>query len=182
MARPISVPRFSAHTSETVFGTIMERAIALLGNPPIEMEWKPFQLNPTMPREGMDRREYRTRKFGSWEQSRVLDAQARAAGAEVGIAFAHDKIVRTPNTVASHRRRTLRGALALSPGVFTLKATKLYRFGALGNFSRISPRRRGAFAKLLCVRAPYFSPPPFIANLTLSPLVPSNLKSFPADL
>jgi predicted DsbA family dithiol-disulfide isomerase len=27
----------------------LERAIALLGNPPIEVEWKPFQLNPTMP-------------------------------------------------------------------------------------------------------------------------------------
>ncbi len=44
----------------------LERAVALLGNPLIEVEWKPFQLNPTMPREGMNRREYRTRKFGSW--------------------------------------------------------------------------------------------------------------------
>jgi predicted DsbA family dithiol-disulfide isomerase len=87
----------------------LERAIALLGNPPIEVEWKPFQLNPTMPREGMNRREYRTSKFGSWEHSRVLDAQVRAAGAEVGIAFAHDKIVRTPNTVASHQLIWLAG-------------------------------------------------------------------------
>ena len=87
----------------------LERAIALLGNPPIEVEWKPFQLNPTIPREGMDRREYRTRKFGSWEHSRVLDGQVRAAGAEVGIAFAHDKIVRTPNTVASHQLIWLAG-------------------------------------------------------------------------
>ena len=81
----------------------LERAVALLGNPPIEVEWKPFQLNPAMPREGMNRREYRTRKFGSWEHSQALDAQVRAAGAEVGISFAHDKIVRTPNTVASHQ-------------------------------------------------------------------------------
>jgi len=73
----------------------LEQAIALLGNPSIEVEWKPFQLNPTMPREGMNRREYRTRKFGSWEHSRLLDAQVRAAGADVGIAFAHDKIERT---------------------------------------------------------------------------------------
>jgi predicted DsbA family dithiol-disulfide isomerase len=87
----------------------LERAIALLGNQPIEVEWKPFQLNPTMPREGMNRREYRTRKFGSWEQSRVLDAQVRVAGAEVGIAFAHDKIVRTPNTLASHQLIWLAG-------------------------------------------------------------------------
>src|SRR6266446_3715422 len=86
-----------------------ETAIALLGNPPIEVEWKPFQLNPTMPREGMNRREYRTRKFGSWEHSRMLDAQVRAAGAEVGIAFSHDKIERTPNTLASRQLIWLAG-------------------------------------------------------------------------
>jgi predicted DsbA family dithiol-disulfide isomerase len=61
----------------------LEQAIAMLGNPSIEVEWKPFQLNPTMPREGMNRREYRTCKFGSWEHSRLLDAKVRAAGAEV---------------------------------------------------------------------------------------------------
>ena len=87
----------------------LERAIALLGNLPIEVEWKPFQLNPTMPREGMNRREYRTRKFGSWEHSRALDAQVRAAGAEVGIVFAPDMIVRTPNTLTSHQLIWLAG-------------------------------------------------------------------------
>ena len=87
----------------------LERALALLGNPLIEVEWKPFQLNPTMPREGMNRRDYRTRKFGSWEYSRALDAQVRAAGAEVGIPFAHNKIERTPNTLASHQLIWLAG-------------------------------------------------------------------------
>ena len=87
----------------------LERAIALLGNLPIEVEWKPFQLNSTMPREGMNRREYRTRKFGSWEHSRALDAQVRAAGAEVGIVFAPDMIVRTPNTLTSHQLIWLAG-------------------------------------------------------------------------
>jgi predicted DsbA family dithiol-disulfide isomerase len=57
----------------------------------------------------MNRREYRTRKFGSWEHSRVLGAQVHAAGAEVGIAFAHEKIVRTPNTLASHQLIWLAG-------------------------------------------------------------------------
>jgi predicted DsbA family dithiol-disulfide isomerase len=62
-----------------------------------------------MPQEGMNRREYRTRKFGSWEHSRALDAQVRAVGAEVGITFAHDKIVRTPNTLPSHQLIWLAG-------------------------------------------------------------------------
>jgi predicted DsbA family dithiol-disulfide isomerase len=95
----------------------LERAIALLGNPPIEVEWKPFQLNPTMPREGMNRREYRTRKLGSWQHSQVLDAQVRAAGEEVGIAFAQDKIVRTPNTLASHQLIWLAGLHARQDAV-----------------------------------------------------------------
>jgi len=52
---------------------------------------------------------YRTRKFGSWERSRALDAQVRAAGAEVGIVFAPDMIVRTPNTLTSHQLIWLAG-------------------------------------------------------------------------
>lgn len=67
-----------------------------------ERLWRPFQLNPTMPTEGVDRRSYRTGKFGSWERSQALDAQVAAAGAEDGLVFRHDLMARTPNTVASH--------------------------------------------------------------------------------
>jgi len=67
-----------------------------------EVTWRPFQLNPDMPREGVDRRAYRTAKFGSWEQSQVRDAQVAAAGASAGLTFRHDLMARTPNTVASH--------------------------------------------------------------------------------
>ncbi len=48
----------------------LEKAIAALdGQPDVQVHWHPFQLNPTMPKEGISRREYRTRKFGSWERS-----------------------------------------------------------------------------------------------------------------
>ncbi|MEM7044115.1 MAG: DsbA family oxidoreductase [Pseudomonadota bacterium] len=67
-----------------------------------EVTWRPFQLNPTMPKEGLDRRDYRTRKFGSWERSKALDVQVAAAGAEDGLTFRHDLMTRTPNTLASH--------------------------------------------------------------------------------
>jgi predicted DsbA family dithiol-disulfide isomerase len=80
----------------------MERAIAALDRQ-VEVRWLPFQLNPTMPKEGITRREYRTRKFGSWERSLELDAQVAAAGKVEGILFVFDRIERTPNTLEAHR-------------------------------------------------------------------------------
>ena len=69
----------------------------------VEVAWLPFELNPDMPREGMDRRTYRARKFGSWERSQALDAQTVAAAQAEDIRFDYDRIARTPNTFAAHR-------------------------------------------------------------------------------
>ena len=81
-----------------------EKAIAALdGQHDVQVDWHPFQLNPTMPKEGISRKEYRTRKFGSWERSLELDAKVIAVGQTEGIQFAFDKIERTPNTVDAHR-------------------------------------------------------------------------------
>src|SRR5258706_12812190 len=79
----------------------VEKAAALLGKE-VEVHWLPFELNSDMPVDGLDRRVYRSTKFGSWEQSQRLDAQVTAAGAEVGIAFHHDLMKRTPNTFRGH--------------------------------------------------------------------------------
>ena len=65
-----------------------------------------------MPVEGMDRREYRTRKFGSWERSQVLDTEVTTAGKAVGIAFEFGAITRTPNTLAGHKLLWLAGERA----------------------------------------------------------------------
>jgi len=81
----------------------LEKAIAALRGQDVRVRWHPFQLNPTMPKAGMNRKEYRTAKFGSWERSLGLDAQVTAAGQGEGITFAFDKIVRTPNTFDAHR-------------------------------------------------------------------------------
>ena len=75
---------------------------ALTGEVSAEVRWLPFQLNPTMPREGIPRTEYRTKKFGSLERSRELDARVAREGQSVDIAFAFERIERTPNTVAAH--------------------------------------------------------------------------------
>ena len=69
----------------------------------VKVEWLPFELNPDMPTEGMDRKVYRSLKFGSWERSLALDAHTVAAGKADGIAFDYDRICRTPNTFAAHR-------------------------------------------------------------------------------
>jgi predicted DsbA family dithiol-disulfide isomerase len=79
----------------------VEKAAAILGRK-VEMHWFPFELNADMPVDGLDRRVYRSAKFGSWEQSQRLDAQVAAAGAEVGITFYHDRMKRTPNTLRGH--------------------------------------------------------------------------------
>lgn len=82
----------------------LEKALASLdGRHEIEVAWRPFQLNPEMPRKGLDRKTYRTAKFGSWERSLALDAGVEKVGVREGIAFAHDRIQRTPNTLDAHR-------------------------------------------------------------------------------
>jgi predicted DsbA family dithiol-disulfide isomerase len=62
--------------------------------------WRPFQLNPDLPAEGMARADYIARKFGS-RGGAVYDRVA-AVGREVGIDFAFDRITRQPNTLAAH--------------------------------------------------------------------------------
>jgi predicted DsbA family dithiol-disulfide isomerase len=102
----------------------LEKAALILGKT-LEIRWHPFQLNPGMPVEGLDRRSYRSAKFGSWEQSQRLDAQVAAAGAEVGIRFRHDLMKRTPNTFKGHALL----AAALKDGLQTqnLVAERLFQ-------------------------------------------------------
>jgi predicted DsbA family dithiol-disulfide isomerase len=94
----------------------LEKAVAALDGP-VRVRWLPFQLNPTMPKEGISRREYRTRKFGSWERSQQLDAKVVAVGKEEGIEFAFDRIERTPNTLDAHRLISLAGKQGVQDAV-----------------------------------------------------------------
>jgi predicted DsbA family dithiol-disulfide isomerase len=69
----------------------------------VSIRYVPFELKPTMPVEGMDRRAYRTQKFGSWARSQSMDAQVTAAGLATGAQFNYDEVLRTPNTRLAHR-------------------------------------------------------------------------------
>lgn len=88
----------------------LEQGLAMLDDDvSIEVSWRPFELNPTLPKEGMDRGEYCEAKFGSIEQARQIYANI-AANAEVdGLAIAVERIARTPNTRAAHRLIELAG-------------------------------------------------------------------------
>jgi predicted DsbA family dithiol-disulfide isomerase len=82
----------------------LEKAIAAVtGKHEITVRWKPFQLNPAMPKEGMGRKEYRQRKFGSEKVVAELDRRMMDVGKQEGIPFALDKIQKTPNTFDAHR-------------------------------------------------------------------------------
>jgi predicted DsbA family dithiol-disulfide isomerase len=82
----------------------LEKAIAAVkGTHEIAVRWKPFQLNPAMPKEGMGRKEYRERKFGSEKVVAELDRRMMAVGKQEGIPFALDRIQKTPNTFDAHR-------------------------------------------------------------------------------
>ena len=81
-----------------------EKALSLLdGEVKPVVRWLPFQLNPDMPAGGIARAEYRRAKFGSVERGQQLDARVAAEGRGEGIAFAFDRIERTPNTAAAHQ-------------------------------------------------------------------------------
>lgn len=68
-----------------------------------DVRYRAFELNPGMPAAGLDRRQYRTAKFGSWERSRQLDAGTVSVGAGDGVTFDYAAMSRTPNTRRAHR-------------------------------------------------------------------------------
>jgi predicted DsbA family dithiol-disulfide isomerase len=83
----------------------MERALVTLSGEALtfSIHWNPFQLNPDMAKEGVDRAQYRAWKFGSAEKAAALDARIVEAAAQVGLEFHPERIKRTPNTIDAHR-------------------------------------------------------------------------------
>ena len=79
----------------------LEAALRVAGE--AEVRWRPFQLDPTIPADGLDRKTYMRAKFR--DDARLAEAHARlkALGAEVGVAFDFEAIRRSPNTLDAHR-------------------------------------------------------------------------------
>src|SRR6188474_1981233 len=80
-----------------------ERALDLSGRNDVAIAWRPFQLNPDMPPEGMTRDDYVRAKFGGGDRPRQIYQAIAESGREAGIEFQFARIKRTPNTVLSHR-------------------------------------------------------------------------------
>jgi predicted DsbA family dithiol-disulfide isomerase len=81
----------------------LESALATRTDIEVQIGWRPFQLNPEMPRDGMSRNAYLSAKFGGAERASRIYDNIRQAGSELGINFRFDLIERTPSTLDSHR-------------------------------------------------------------------------------
>jgi len=81
----------------------LERAIALRPDIPVAVRFRPYFLNPWVPREGMSRKEYLTSKFGSPERYRAIAQRVAQAAAVEGLTYNLDGIKRQPNTLDCHR-------------------------------------------------------------------------------
>lgn len=68
-----------------------------------QVRWRPFQLDPSIPAEGLDRKAYMSAKFRDEKRLAEAHAQLTALGAEVGVAFNFEAIRRSPNTLDAHR-------------------------------------------------------------------------------
>lgn len=77
--------------------------IALKDEFEFEVNYLPFELNPSMPKEGKNQREYLTKKFGSDERYEELTAHVTSVAAKEGIQFNYSRQQKSPNTRDAHR-------------------------------------------------------------------------------
>ncbi len=80
----------------------LEAAIASYAGLDVDLHWRPFQLDPNIPEDGIDLSTYRTKKQNEHE-AQANRAAASQAARDIGLAFAFDKIKRLPNTRDAHR-------------------------------------------------------------------------------
>lgn len=81
----------------------LEDAMAARPDHPFEIQWHPFQLNPTMPHSGMDRRTYLEAKFGGQKGAIEVYSEIAKHAEEAGLEIDFAAIKRTPNTLDAHR-------------------------------------------------------------------------------
>lgn len=80
----------------------LEHALEAAGDNPFDIHWRPFQLNPDMPPEGVERQAYLDAKFGK-ERAKSFYKQIEDTATQTGLKVDFSKIERTPNTIDAHR-------------------------------------------------------------------------------
>ena len=81
----------------------LDRALEKVGNHPFNIQWHPFQLNPEMPLEGVDRKKYLETKFGGRDLAVKAYKPVLEHAALAGLNLKLEDIAKTPNTLSSHR-------------------------------------------------------------------------------
>jgi predicted DsbA family dithiol-disulfide isomerase len=81
----------------------LERALTLVPDLAVEVRWRPFQLDPTIPPEGIDRRAYIEKKFGIAGSVTPTHERLTEMGVDEGIDYHFERIKRSPNTIDAHR-------------------------------------------------------------------------------
>ncbi|WP_284947184.1 DsbA family oxidoreductase [Acidisoma cladoniae] len=101
----------------------------------MNIQWRPFLLNPDMPRAGMSRADYVVRKFGAEDRARRLFTSITDIGRGEGILFRFDRIRRTPSSVDAHRLVRFAAALGraevVADALFTAYFTDGLDIGSL---------------------------------------------------
>ena len=103
----------------------LEKAVAAVPEVAVDIHWRPYQLDPTIPPEGKDRKQYMLAKFGSEERIREIHQRIEPLGAAEGIAFDFGAIKVAPNTLDAHR--VIRWADTAGDGVQNRLVRRLFQ-------------------------------------------------------
>lgn len=103
----------------------LEAAIGRLKDVSVEINWRPYQLDPSIPRGGVDRKQYMEAKFGTGPRLGEVHKQLEGFGREVGIRYEFDAIKVAPNTMDAHR--LIRWAAQAGPGIQDKVVDRLFK-------------------------------------------------------
>ena len=104
----------------------LDRAIASLDGIDVVVNWRPFQLDPSIPAGGVERKQYMRAKFGDDGRLRDIHARLERLGDEEGIAFDFDAITVSPNTLDAHRMIRWAASDAAIQGSLVRELFRLY--------------------------------------------------------
>lgn len=81
----------------------LDEALSNFSDAEVEIAWRPYQLDPTLPKSGKDRQQYLNEKFGGEQKATEIYSRVKDAGKSVGIEFNFTDMKVSPNTLDAHR-------------------------------------------------------------------------------